>query len=400
MFIFRNSLIFNGFLVVPGIFLLFFFKVPLGKEIHEVFLTNYSVLFPVGLFMLVFYLAAYIICRDIDSNTSKRFSDKTYTTGNSLVLFLIVLQTCASFLHFVHIGFSNIPIVHLIQGNSQIANELRLSIISPGGITKIPYFYVLIDLFIKFVPIYIFSVCRNRTLFILSFLITAFYLVYDLQKGPFLIYLICIYSIRFGFRVNFKNILLFLMMFITFIVIYSSSKNIYDSQLLFYKVINRLFILQHQSVYLTIELLESNWLNAFHHIPILDKMVELPVRYDEAVMHALDYDMTRNINMNGVFFAEAYSISPIIFFISPVVVIFYYFLLRYIFKMYSSVDFEATKVIFVIMLFYYFPISQSFNQMFVSYNMILFWLSSFVLLLFIRGLTNYFRTYNRQICLG
>ncbi len=372
------------FLVIPGTLFLFFFKEFLGQEIHEVDLISYNVLLFAGSYTMIFFLVAYLVCRDIDVMTSRKFistSDRTISSKFIYILFLIQIFFLS--LHFLHIGLNNIPLTHLIAGDEATASQLRLSIIAPGGIIKLPYIFVFIDLYIKFLPLYLILTNKSKLIIVLSLSLTLLYLVYDLQKGPILIYFLCMYSIKKGFNFNFKNIILFALLFVVFVAIYSSSKNIEMSRLLFFKVINRLFILQHQSLYLTIDVLDSNWLNAFHHIPILDKMFDLPTRYDVAVMKVLNYDMTRNVNMNGIFFAEAYSISPIIYLLAPIMIFLYLFMLRFVFKIFAKINYHAAKSIFCVMLFYYFPISQSFNQIFISSKMILFWLSAFSLIYFI-----------------
>lgn len=375
--------------IVPGTFFLLFFKDSIEIVNHEISLATYETIIIGSISTIIFYILLYFLCLYLDKKNKNwlAFNQKSGSepSSSNRNKYLVFFQALFLAIHLLYIGISNIPILQALDGNFWEANKLRASLVS-GEIKYIPYFFVLVDFFCKLLPVYLFLSKAKKIYIISSFIILLIYLIYDVQKAPLIIYLAAFYLSFWGGRINKKTIIYMSLLSILAFYSYSITKNIDDTYLITLKLLNRIFILQHQVLYLTIEYGHSNILNIFHNTPLIPNFLDLPIRYDIAIMEKLGYDFSVNINMNGIFLAEAYSILGVIFPLSIFFVLGFMVLFYNVVVYFTPGNKEFKISVLFVWLFFFFPINNSFTSLFFSYRNILMWVSIIIayLLIFLK----------------
>jgi hypothetical protein len=397
-------LLFNIFVVsLPGVLYLFFLNETVASFSHygllkEDTISTVTFLFIYSIFILFLSIPLLKLCK---FNQIAPFRDGETGRMNKTTLFLLlIVQFLFLMIGLIVIGFDNIPILHLFRGDLMRAQVLKAEILTGVIPSNIPYLGILFKLYILFLPAYLCNLLlftRGRegilpvklsilkAYFYLSFLITFVYLTHQAHKGPLVLYLLMLFSIKLFYRKFDVKLLFFVLCtFIVLILFFYFSYDISNIEGLFQLFFNRAFLSQNFGMYLIYQWVEPDVNSAFHGIPFVKNFMVLSARADEIVMVYLNGGHTDgNVNMNTFFLGEAYSAFGLVgAVIAPFLVV---LVLLVTFAFYSFGARINSTIFFPLLyihLFFFFPLNQTFNRIiYFTESAFVFFFTVFILLL-------------------
>jgi len=310
-----------------------------------------------SVFILFFTLMFFV-------NYMKNFSISTPLVdeykNSKFIFLLIILKFIFIIILFSYIGFNNIPILNMINGDVTMARILKKQIMDEVIPGHIPYVTNFFKFLFPFSTLYIFNIfltikSKNKKyiiLLIMSFLFDILYYTYKVEKSPLFIFSLTLIFLYISHKGINKNVYFFggILTFI-FVVFYTLYMQADFNSFVIESILSRLFIGQNLGMYYIYQLIEPSSDYLLNGLPLINRFMEVGEKADEVVMIKIFGESLTNVNMNTYYLGEAYSsMGEAGFLISPFIVSFwimaFMLLFRYLIRINYFIFYPASFVIF------------------------------------------------------